>query len=45
MAIDLSAPAPLEAALRLTYGPAVQVLVRRLARVAEDNRGVRPGAG
>lgn len=41
VAIDLSAPAPLEAGLRLTYGPAVQVLVRRLARVAEDNRHVR----
>lgn len=35
VAVDLHAPAPLEAALRATYGPLVAVLVRNLARVAE----------
>ena len=35
VAVDLLAPPPLEAALRFSYGPAVQLLVRRLARVAE----------
>ena len=44
MGIDLSAPAPLEATLRLTYGPAVQVLVRRLGRLTKA-RGGASGAG
>jgi hypothetical protein len=35
VAIDLSAPGPLEAALAATYGPLIGVLVRNLARVAE----------
>jgi hypothetical protein len=35
VAIDITAPQPVEAALRATYGPLVQVLVRRLGRVAE----------
>ena len=35
IAVDLSAPAPLEAVLRLSYGPAVALLIRNLARVAE----------
>jgi polyketide cyclase/dehydrase/lipid transport protein len=35
VAVDLCAPAPLEAALRVSYGPVVALLVRRLARVAE----------
>lgn len=33
--IDITAPRPVEAALAATYGPLVQVLVRRLGRVAE----------
>lgn len=33
--VDIRAPAPLEAVLRVTYGPVVGVLVARLARVAE----------
>jgi hypothetical protein len=32
--VDMRAPAPIEAALRVSYGPVVQVLVRNLARVA-----------
>ena len=32
--VDMKAPAPLEAALRVSYGPVVQALVRNLARVA-----------
>jgi hypothetical protein len=32
--ISLSAPPPLESALRVSYGPAVALLVRNLARVA-----------
>jgi hypothetical protein len=35
VAVDLSAPMPVEALLRVTYGPAVALLVRNLARVAE----------
>jgi hypothetical protein len=35
VAVDLSAPAPVEALLRLSYGPVVALLVRNLARVAE----------
>lgn len=35
VAIDLTAPAPAEALLRVSYGPAVALLVRRLAREAE----------
>ncbi len=32
--VDMRAPAPVEAALRVSYGPVVQALVRNLARVA-----------
>ncbi len=32
--VDIRAPAPVEAALRVTYGPVVSLLVRNLARVA-----------
>jgi len=35
VAIDIQAPGPVEAALRATYGPLVQLLVRRLSRMAE----------
>ena len=35
VAVDIEAPGPLQPALRATYGPLVQVLVNRLARVAE----------
>jgi Polyketide cyclase / dehydrase and lipid transport len=35
VAVDLSAPAPIERALAVTYGPLVALLVRNLARVAE----------
>ena len=34
MAIDLSAPGPLEPALAATYGPVIQVMLNNLARVA-----------
>jgi len=34
VAVDLRAPAPLEAALAVSYGPLVGLLVRNLARVA-----------
>lgn len=40
VALDLSAPAPLEAVLHRTYGPVIRVLLRSLARVAA--RGGRP---
>ena len=33
-ALDLTAPGPLEAALGLTYGPLIVLLLRNLARVA-----------
>lgn len=33
--MSISAPGPLEAVLAATYGPVVQLLVRRLAKVAE----------
>jgi hypothetical protein len=36
VAVDLSAPAPIEAALRASYGPLVAMLMRRLARVAGE---------
>lgn len=36
--VDMRAPAPIEAALRVSYGPVVQVLVRNLARVAAGAR-------
>jgi hypothetical protein len=39
--IDISAPAPLEAGLRVTYGPLVALLVRNLARVAARARTKR----
>ncbi|MBE2316824.1 SRPBCC family protein [Solirubrobacter sp. CPCC 204708] len=35
VAIDLRAPGPLEPALAATYGPIIQVMLNRLARVAE----------
>jgi Polyketide cyclase / dehydrase and lipid transport len=41
IAIDLEAPPPLEAILRVSYGPLVALLVRNLARVAE--RGAAGG--
>jgi hypothetical protein len=34
VAVDITAAAPVEAALGVTYGPLVQLLVRNLARVA-----------
>jgi polyketide cyclase/dehydrase/lipid transport protein len=34
IAIDLSAPGPLEPALAATYGPVIQMMLDRLARVA-----------
>jgi Polyketide cyclase / dehydrase and lipid transport len=34
VSIDLAAPGPLEAALRVTYGPVIALLLRNLARVA-----------
>jgi hypothetical protein len=34
VAVDIEAPGPLETALKVTYGPLVQLLVDRLARVA-----------
>ncbi len=39
--VDMSAAAPLETVLALTYGPVVALLVERLARVAEDRAGLR----
>src|SRR5215218_1517228 len=36
VAMELDAPAPLEPALRLTYGPVVALLLRNLVRVAEQ---------
>ena len=38
VAIDLEAPAPLEAALGVTYGPVIRLLLRNLARVAARPR-------
>ena len=38
VAVDLQAPAPLEAALAATYGPVIAVLLRNLARVAARQR-------
>ena len=38
VAIDLEAPAPIEAALGVTYGPVIRVLLRNLARVAARPR-------
>jgi hypothetical protein len=34
VAIDLSAPGPLEGALAATYGPVIQMMLNNLARVA-----------
>jgi hypothetical protein len=34
VAIDLLAPGPLEPALAATYGPVIQLMLNRLARVA-----------
>jgi hypothetical protein len=36
VAVDMSAPGPLEPALRAAYGPVVRAVLRRLARVAAD---------
>ena len=41
VAVDIEAAAPVEAALAVTYGPLVALLVRNLARVAVRD-GVRP---
>jgi hypothetical protein len=35
VAVDVEAPAPVEAVIAVTYGPVVQALVRNLGRVAE----------
>ena len=35
VAVEITAPGPLESAPWATYGPLVALLVRRLARVAE----------
>jgi hypothetical protein len=35
VAIELRAPAPLEAALALAYGPVIRLTLRRLARLSE----------
>ncbi|KAA0024107.1 SRPBCC family protein [Antrihabitans cavernicola] len=34
--MTISAPGPIEGVLAATYGPVVQLLVRRLARIAEE---------
>jgi hypothetical protein len=34
VAIDLRAPGPLEPALAATYGPVIQLMLNRLARIA-----------
>ena len=39
VAIDLRAPAPLEAALARAYGPVIGLSLRRLARAAESPTG------
>jgi len=36
VAVDIAAPRVIEASLKATYGPLVQLLVRRLARVAQS---------
>ena len=36
VAIDLSAPGPLEPALAATYGPVIQLMLERLARVSSS---------
>ena len=36
--VDVRAPAPVEMLMRATYGPAIALLVRNLARVAEGAR-------
>ena len=46
VAVTISAPAPLELALRASYGPLVALLVQRLARVAQKRAadgGALPG--
>jgi hypothetical protein len=35
VAVDLSAPGPLESALAAAYGPVIQTMLNRLARLAE----------
>lgn len=42
VAMELDAAAPLEPALRVTYGPVVALLLRNLVRVAEDEAAI-PG--
>ncbi len=39
VAVDMLAPAPIEAVLRRSYGPLVGLLVRNLARVAAEAEG------
>ncbi len=39
VAIELTAPGPLEPLLRATYGPVIGVMLRRLARAAERDAG------
>jgi hypothetical protein len=41
--VDLWAPAPLEAALRLSYGPLMGLSVRNLSRIAARAPRPRPG--
>jgi hypothetical protein len=36
LAIDVIAPAPVEALVRVSYGPVIALLLRTLARVAEN---------
>jgi hypothetical protein len=36
VAVTMQAPAPVEAALRVSYGPAVGLLMRNLARIARQ---------
>jgi Polyketide cyclase / dehydrase and lipid transport len=45
IAIDLQAAPPLEALLRLSYGPVVALLVKNLARVAASGSGADERAG
>jgi hypothetical protein len=42
VAVTMSAPAPVAAALRLGYGPVVALLVRNLARAADRAASARP---
>lgn len=44
VAMDVEAPCPLEAIVRVTYGPLIAVLVRNLARVATAESQRKPPA-